>query len=192
MENRTNIFLFIVLLSFFSFSISGTGCAGKKSAKNELLQPTSLRKIQQIYSFTPEAACSQAIEVINNNSYDQDFFEKVFAKIIDQCRHNKSQNNAELIWKNFIIPLKRSGKVPPDLATTIWNFYFSREFASLPSINQASQYCRHLSEIKKNLEKEYQLKKSGFEICRQGSPDTHFLNAMYVYNTMWAVCHDVE
>jgi len=55
-----------------------------------------------------------------------------------------------------------------------------------------SQYCHRLPEIKNNLEKEYQLKKIGFEICQEGSADPHFLNAMYVYNTMWAGCHGTE
>ena len=148
--------------------------------------------VSQINSFNPEVACRQALEVTSNNPFDEVFFEKVFARLVDQCRNSKSPANADIIWDHFVVPLKKSGKIPPDLSTTTWNYYFSKSFVSLPNISPVSEYCGDLAQIKKNLEKEYQLKKVGFEICRQGSPDAHFLNAMYVYNTMWAACHGME
>jgi len=82
--------------------------------------------------------------------------------------------------------------VPPDLAKNLWNCYFSKQFVSLPAMTPVSQNCHYLAEIKKNMEKEYKLKKAGFEICQQGSPGAHFLNAMYVYNTMWAACNGTD
>lgn len=171
-----------------------TGCAGNpfKSNKTAMPVPQSLAMIQQIDSFKTQVACQQGLEVINNNPYEQEFFEKVFAKIVDQCRNSTSPDNADLIWEHFIAPLKQSGKVPPDLAKNLWNCYFSKQFVSLPAMTPVSQNCHDLAEIKKNIEKEYQLKKAGFEICQQGSPGTHFLNAMYVYNTMWAACNGTD
>jgi hypothetical protein len=148
-----------------------------------------LTTIQQIDSFNIEVACDQALEVVKNNPYEEEFFEKVFARIVAQSRHSKSEANAHLIWNHFVVPLKQSGRVPPDLATTNWNYYFSRHFISLPATASVNYYCTRLPEIKQSLEKEYQLKKLGFEASDQGSPDTHFLNAMYVYNTMWAACN---
>jgi len=79
--------------------------------------------------------------------------------------------------------------VPADLAVTTWNYYFSSHFASLPETGSIENYCYKLPEIKKKLEKEYRMKTEGFAATDQGSPDSHFLNAMYVYNTMWAACH---
>jgi len=190
MRKSTNM---VCILGLIIFSML-TGCAGSpfKSDKMAAPVPESLTVIQQIDSFKTQVACSQALEVINNNSYEQEFFEKVFTKIIDQCRNSTSPDNADLIWEHFIVPLNQSGKVPPDLAKDLWNCYFSKQFVSLPDKTPVSQNCYDLAHIKKNMEKEYQLKKAGFEICQQGSPDTHFLNAMYVYNTMWAACNGTD
>jgi len=148
--------------------------------------------IQHIDSFKPEVACAQALEVINNNPYEQEFFEKVFGRILEQCENSKSPDNADIIWEHFVAPLTKSGRVPPDLAKTTWNYCFARQFVSLPDTAMVVHFCDQLSEIKQNIEKEYRLKKTGFEICKQGSPESHFLNAMYVYNTMWAACHNAE
>lgn len=170
------------------------GCTSSRfnSGSQATLISQPLTTIQQIDSFKPEVACSQGLEVVGNNPYEQEFFEKVFARIIRQSRNCSSPKNADLIWEHFVEPLQQSGKVPPDLLKTLWNSYFSRQFVSLPSMSPISQQCYRLAEIKENIGKEYQLKKQGFEICKQGSPDIHFLNAMYVYNTMWAVCKGTD
>ena len=174
------------------FLISGlllTGCAASKADSVKMMEVTpTLTSIQQINSFNPKVASEQALEVVSNNPYDQDFFERVFARLVEQCDNSKSHDNAGIIWDNFVDPLKESGKVPPDLAKTVWNYHFSRQFVSLPSTSGVTNYCQQLSDIKLNLEKEYKMKKVGFNISEQGVPDTHFLNAMYVYNTMWAAC----
>lgn len=190
MGNSTKIrTLWLVLVSMLV-----VGCAANRQVPTEpsVSAPPSLTMIQQIDSFNPQDACRQAIEVINNNPYEQEFFEKIFARVVHQCQNSKSTANADLIWEYLVVSLKQSGKVPPDLAKTMWNYYFSRQFASLSAMAPVSHYCHRLAKIKKNLEKEYQLKKLGFEICRQGSPDPHFLNAMYVYNTMWAACYETQ
>ena len=193
MQKWNNILSFLLLLSLVLTGLMLHGCAGRRKVVAEPeMTPPPLTLIEEIDSFNSEEACRQAVEVINNNPYEQVFFEKVFAQIVRQCHNSKSPANAELIWENFVEPLSLSGKIPPDLAKTIWNYYFSRQFVSLPSQAPVIQYCSRLPEIKKNLEKEYQLKGSGFEMCGQGSPDAHFLNAMYVYNTMWAVCHETD
>jgi len=184
--------LISILAGVLLLGLLGAGCAKKQTVIATPASPPPLTTIHQIDSFNPEVACGQALEVINNNPYAQDFFEKVFARVVDQCQNSKSKANADLIWDRLVVPLKQSGKVPPDLAKTTWNYYFSRQFVSLPALGPVSQYCYRLPEIKKNLEKEYQMKKSGFEICQEGSADPHFLNAMYVYNTMWAACHGTE
>lgn len=190
MENRTKI----RTLWLFLVSMLVVGCSANRPVHTgpSVSPPPSLTMIQQIDSFNPQVACRQALEVINNNPYEQEFFEKIFACVVDQSQNSKSTANADLIWEYLVVPLKQSGKVPPDLVKTLWNYYFSRQFASLPAMAPVSHYCHRLAEIKKNLEREYQLKKLGFEICRQGSPDAHFLNAMYVYNTMWAACHETQ
>lgn len=177
-----------VMISFMA------GCAANKPMPVDpaTQAPAPLTMLAQIDSFKPEVACSQALEVVNSNPYEQVFFEAVFAKIVEQCRNSRKPENADLIWTNFVAPLQKSGKVPPDMVKYLWNCYFSRQFVSLPTMAPVSQQCFQLAEIKKNLEKEYQLKKAGFEICRQGTPDTHFLNAMYVYNTMWAACKGTD
>ncbi len=191
MQNRNFAFVSI-LLGILTLSLFVAGCAEKQKgiAKPDSFPP--LTTVHQIDSFNPAEACRQALEVINNNPYAQQFFEKVFARVVDQCQNNKSRTNADIIWEQLVIPLKRSGKVPPDLATMLWNCYFSRQFVCLPGMGPVAHYCHRLPEIKKKLEKEYLLKKLGFEICQQGSVDPHFLNAMYVYNTMWAACHGTE
>jgi Tfp pilus assembly protein PilV len=127
--------------------------------------------------------------VINNNPYTQDLFEQVFARVVAQTRESSNEANADIVWDRFVTPLKQNGKVPPDLAVYLWNCYFSKQFVSLPNEASVDQQCYRLSEIKKNIEKEYQLKRTGFQVSQQGDADTHFLNAMYVYNTMWAACH---
>ena len=194
MENRNNPCPFIFSLGVFLLGLLLVGCVTNKQVvtKPAMTASTSLSMIQQIDSFSPEAACCQAVEVINNNLYEQEFFEKVFGRVVEQCQNSKSQANADLIWDHLVVPLKQSGKVPPDLAKTTWNYYFSRQFVSLSAMAPVSHSCHRLPEVKKNLEKEYQLKKAGFEICQQGSAEPHFLNAMYVYNTMWAACHGTE
>lgn len=168
-----------------------SGCANQQAqtAEIEMGPQASLIRIEQIDSFNPEVAAGQALEVINNNPYREELFEQAFAKVIDQCRNSKSTENAEIIWVKFVSPLKESGKVPPDLTVITWNYHFSKNFISIPGTGAVSHYCRQLPAIKRNLEKEYQCKQVGFEITRQGSPDAHFLNAMYVYNTMWASCN---
>jgi hypothetical protein len=162
-----------------------SGCAATKKEHT----PVPLSGIQQIDSFRPEVACGQAVEVVSNNPYSQDFFEEVFAKLIKQCESSRSPENADIIWNHFVEPLRKTGKVPEDLAVTTWNYYFSNHFASLPDRGGVENHCYRLADIKENMEKEYRLKIEGFAAARQGSPDSHFLNAMYVYNTMWAACN---
>lgn len=166
-----------------------SGCPLHKKEKQPVI---SLSQIRQIESFRPETASDQALEVINNNPYSQDFFEDVFARIVEQCKNSKAPENADIIWDHFIKPLRQCGKVPGDLAVATWNYYFSNHFASLPDTGSIENYCYKLPEIKKNMEKEYRMKVKGFEITNQGSPDSYFLNAMYVYNTMWAACNPSE
>ena len=193
MENRANIFAFAILLGVLLVAIITGGCAGKKPiATDQPMASPPLTMIQQIDSFSPEIASRQALEVINNNPYDQEFFEKVFARAVEQCKASKSPANADIVWDNLVVPLKQSGKVPPDLAKTTWNGYFSRQFVSLPSAAPVTHYCNRLKEIKAGIEREYMLKKAGYEATEQGSPDAHFLNAMYVYNTMWAACREAD
>ena len=148
--------------------------------------------IDQIDSFNARRACSQGIDVLNNNSFSQELFDNVFAKVVEQCGSNKSPDNADIIWDHFVLPLKSSGKVPADLVVTTWNYYFSKDFVSLPDTSTTSQNCHRLTKIKMTIEKEYQLKIKGFEITLQKAPDTHFVNAMYVFNTMWAACHGTD
>ncbi len=181
-----SISLLFVLLA----SAMAGGCTGTTTNVTPVAETArpALTSISQINSFRPETACMQALEVVENNRYSQDFFEKVFARLVKQCGESKSPENADIIWNNFVTPLKSSGKVPPDLVRTTWNRYFSKQFVSLPSPGRVIDYCTRLPDIKQNIEKEYRMKKQGFEICEQGSPDAHFLNAMYVYNTMWAAC----
>jgi len=193
MKDKKNFVMFVILMALVMLNILLSGCAATKSAEPEVIAVApKLTAIHQIDSFRPEAACDQALEVLNQNPYSQEFFEKVFARVVEQCQSSKASSNADIIWDHLVVPLKQSGKVPPDLAKVTWNGYFSRQFASLPGTAPVSHYCHRLPEIKNALEKEYQLKKAGFEICEQGSPEPHFLNAMYVYNTMWAVCHDTN
>ena len=176
----------IVILMVFT-----TGCVTTEPQVKVMKMETpdvSLTRIDQIDSFKAGAASRQALEVINNNPYSQKFFENVFEKLVAQCKNSASPENANLIWDSFVIPLRKTGKVPPDLVKNRWNGYFSNQFVSLPSTEKVNQCCYQLSSIKRNLEKEFMLKQLGFEACRQGSPETHFLNAMYVYNTIWAAC----
>ncbi len=182
----------IFLLAMMVFAVLlMTGClshnsqnAMTKQSKNSLLT-----RISQIDSFRPEKACRQALQVINNNPYEQKFFEAVFATIVKQCKSSNSPQNADIIWNQFVRPLKKSGRVPANLVVTTWNYYFSSHFASLPDTGNIASYCHKLPEIKKHIEKEYRLKVDGFAATEQGSPDQHFVNAMYVYNTMWASCN---
>lgn len=178
-----------LLAALFILASLLVGCATTRPEISQI-KPASepLSRIAQIDSYNPQVASEQALAVVNNNGYEQDFFSLVFARLVDQCRDSKATDNAAIIWDNFVVPLKSSGKVPPDLITTTWNNYFSRQFASLPTVESAPYYCQRLPNIKVDLEREYDLKKVGFEITEQGSADTHFLNAMYVYNTMWAAC----
>lgn len=148
--------------------------------------------LSHINAFLPEAASKQAREVVESNPYSQDLFEQVFARLVAQCAGNSSPQNAEIIWQSFVEPLSRNGKVPTDLARTTWNSYFSRNFVSLPGQGPVAGFCHRLEEIKVGLESEYRLKTAGFASTAQGSPDAHFLNAMYVYNTMWASCRDAN
>ena len=188
MQKRTIVFLTGCLLAGQVL----TGCVGHETnAADVEMSPSVVQaanQIEQIDSFNPEVASDLALEVVNNNPYSEVFFEDVFARLVEQCRNSKSPDNADIIWNRFISPLKESGKVPPDLAVTTWNYHFSNGFVSLPDTAQVSHFCRQLSSIKQNLEKEYTYKQVGFEVSEQGSPDTHFLNAMFVYNTMWASC----
>ena len=186
---RQQIAVFMSSLVLLNLMI--TGCAGVRDKKPNTAPP-ALNSVDQIDSFNPEVTGRQGLEVVNSNPYSQEFFEQVFKRVVEQCLNSKSPDNADIIWANFVMPLRESGKVPPDLAKTTWNYYFSMQFVSLPSRGPVCYYCNRLAEIKKNIEKEYQLKKSGFTACEQGSPQPHFLNAMYVYNTMWATCHGTD
>jgi len=174
--------------------IFASGCANmhKKANTAPAITPQPLTIISQIDSFRPEVACRQALEVVNGNPYGQEFFEKIFAKLVEQSKNSAAPENADLIWDNFVSPLNHTGKAPPDLVKKLWNSYFSAQFVSLPTVDSVEQCCHKLTDIKKNIEKEYRLKQKGFSACQQGNPDVHFLNAMYVYNTMWAVCHEVD
>ena len=192
----------ILLLAVIAFAHWLAGCSAGKSgnvhntgprpALADRVQPRENLSIDHIQAFQAAAASRQALEVVQSNPYSQDFFEKVFARLVDQCAHSKSGENADIIWDNFVQPLSRNGKVPPDLARSTWNAYFSRNFVSLPRQGHVTSYCHRLDEIKTGLEKEYQFKTAGFESSGQGSPDAHFLNAMYVYNTMWAACREPD
>lgn len=187
MFKRDSISLVLILSACLAFSACGRLHKPGFSAADK-----PLTRIDQIDSFKVATACGQALEVLNNNRYSQNFFEKVFARIIDQCESSKSPKNADIIWNNFVKPLKSSGKVPPDLAVTTWNYYFSADFASLPENYTLRQSCSNLTEIKNNIGREYRLKIKGFDVTQQGSPDADFGNAMRVYNTIWAACHGVE
>jgi hypothetical protein len=193
-DMQTQRYALVCLLSgVVLVGLLGAACAKKQTVVTPVpAPPQALTTIHQIDSFVPEVSCDQALEVLSNNPFEQAFFEKVFARVVEQCNNKKAKENADVIWHHLVVPLKKSGKVPPDLATTIWNCYFSSQFVSLPAIGPVSHSCHRLPEVKKNLEKEYQLKKVGFEVCEEGSAEPHFLNAMYVYNTMWAVCHGIE
>jgi hypothetical protein len=191
MKNRYGVYVMTLSIWILLSGLLMAGCAINRNPRADTGNQ-ALTSISQIESFNTDVACQQALEVINNNPYDQEFFEQVFAKVVEQCRNSKSPSNADIIWEHLVMPLKKSGKVPPDLASTLWNYYFSRQFVSLPKTASMIHYCHRLPEIKEAIEKEYQLKKIGFEVCQQGSADGQFLNAMYVYNTMWAACHDVE
>ncbi len=180
----------IILLLFVL--MTGVGCTGLQTETKSTTVPATAVAIEQIDSFSPSTASRQAFEVISNNPYSEDFFNRVFARLVEQCQSSTSPENADVIWNNFIQPLKDSGKVPADLATYTWNCYFSQDFVSLPSYQGAYNCCHQLADIRAALEKEYRLKQAGFTICRQGSPDSHFLNAMYVYNTLWASCHEAD
>ena len=127
MENTKNILSFVTLLALLTLYLLLSGCASKNSTIKDSPESAPLSSVEQIDSFNLEVACHQAIEVINNNPYDQEFFETVFAKLIDQCKNNKSTDNADIIWDHFVMTLRETGKVPPDLAKTVWNYYFSRE-----------------------------------------------------------------
>lgn len=169
------------------------GCGSKQAQPVNLVpEPPKLSRVEQIDSFKPESACRQGLEVVQNTTYSEEYFHKVFARIVEQCGSNKQSCNADIIWDEFVQPLAQSGKVPPDLAKVTWNEYFSRSFVSLPVQAGVGSYCHQLADIKARLEREYQLKIKGFEITNQGSPDKHFLNAMYVYNTIWAACHSAS
>jgi len=170
----------------------GVGCTGLQTETKSTTVPATAATIEQIDSFSPPTASRQAFEVIANNPYSEEFFARVFARLVEQCQSSTSPENANIIWENFIQPIKGSGKVPSDLATYTWNCYFSQDFVSLPGYQGAYSCCHQLADIRAALEKEYQLKQAGFAICRQGSPDSHFLNAMYVYNTLWASCHEAD
>ena len=174
--------------------IFAAGCAGKQNITPAVSAhaPMPLTMISQIDSFKTEVACRQALEVVNSNPYDQDFFEKIFAKLTEQSQNSAVPENADIIWDNFANPLNQTGKVPPDLVKNLWNCYFSTQFVSLPTTGAIEQSCHKLIDIKKNIEKEYRLKQKGFTACQQGTADVHFLNAMYVYNTMWSACNDVD
>lgn len=145
-----------------------------------------------ISAFLPETASDQARAVVESNPYSQEFFEKAFARLVAQCSGNASPGNADIIWQRFVEPLSRNGTVPADLARNTWNLYFARAFVSLPAQGPVTGYCHRLEEIKTGLEQEYRLKTAGFQSTAQGSPDAHFMNAMYVYNTMWAACRDAN
>jgi len=181
----------LMLTALFFSLIFSSGCVTSEK-KVEAIAPPPLTGVEQISSFRPEVAADQALEVVQNNPYDSRFFEQVFERLVRQCSSSKSPENADIIWNRFIVPLHNSGKVPPDLARNLWNEYFSMQFVSLPSHGQVREHCYRLSEIKRAIEKEYERKRIGFEVTNQGSADTHFLNAMYVYNTMWAACHDPD
>lgn len=185
---QKHIKIFTIPAIFFIMLAVGCNSMRAKKVETAAVLPPSLTRVDQIDSFSPEAACRQALEVVNNNPYNPTLFEKIFARLVEQCKNSTSPHNADLIWDHFVEPLRLSGKVPPDLVRVTWNYYFSRQFVSLPDTAPVTTYCHDLEEIKASLEKEYELKKAGFEICLQGSPDPHFLNAMYVYNTLWAVC----
>lgn len=187
MSNKTaKSYILIIMVCFLLPACSWLN----KSATD---QPVMKRyHIEQIDSFNSRTACAQGVEVLNNNSFSQELFDNVFAKVVQQCSSSKSPDNADILWEDFVQPLKDSGKVPGDLVVTTWNYYFSKDFVSLPDTSTVSQNCHRLKEIKKNIEKEYQLKIQGFEITLQKAPDTHFVNAMYVFNTMWAACHGTD
>jgi len=187
MEHRISMIIMVLSLLVLLLNALVIGCASTTTAT-----PPPLTTLQDIDSFSPVTASQQACEVVYNNAYQEAFFEQVFARLVAQCEKSTSPNNADIIWDNFVQPVKHSGSVPPDVAVTLWNYYFSNQFVSLPSRTPVSQSCYRLADIKKNLEKEYQLKTAGFRICQQGSPDSHFLNAMYVYNTLWSACNGSE
>jgi len=188
MKHYRKLIISLVLAALFLT----TACTASRQEAVTMPANPTLVSITQIDSFNPAIACQQALEVINNNPYSENLFNDAFARIVGLCESNKAPKNADVIWQEFVIPLKNSGKVPPDLARFTWNCYFSRQFASLPAYSPATSCCRRLGEIRKGLEKEYSFKEKGFAITQQGSPESHFLNAMYVYNTLWATCHVPE
>ena len=117
--------------------IFASGCANmhKKANTAPAITPQPLTIISQIDSFRPEVACRQALEVVNGNPYGQEFFEKIFAKLVEQSKNSAAPENADLIWDNFVSPLNQTGKVPPDLVKNLWNSYFLAQFVSLPKMD---------------------------------------------------------
>ena len=131
--------------------IFASGCAGtqKMTSTGTAGTPPPLTMISQIDSFRPEVACRQALELVSSNSYNQELFEKIFAKLVEQSKNSAAPENADIIWDNFVSPLNQTGKVPPDLVKNLWNSYFSEQFVSLPAVDSIEQCCSRLIDIKK-------------------------------------------
>ena len=118
MEKRESLVMFVILTALVLVNILLSGCAGSKTSTDQAPVVTTppLTMVHQIDSFKPDVACSQALEVLNHNPYSQDFFDKVFGRVVEQFRSSKAETNAEILWDHLVVPLKQSGKVPPDLA----------------------------------------------------------------------------
>jgi hypothetical protein len=175
-------FIIICVCTFCLFSCN----TAKVPAKTTPLTSTS---ISDITSYHAEQASKQAYNVIINNYYSQEFFEKVFIQVIENLKQNKDPENAEIIKKYLIQPLAQSGHVPPAVVKKIWNYYFSSSFVSLPKVGNMRAHCSKLAQISEDIVKEYNCKIDGFEICEWPKPTKQFGVAMDTFDANWAVCN---
>jgi hypothetical protein len=145
-------------------------------------------KIADIDSYDPATACRQAVEVLNSNRFSKDFFMDVFRKILANLEQNKNEDNYNIVWDSFVVPLQRNDRIPPDLVKRTWNEYFSLDFISFAGKSLDGQ-CSSLTQMYKDVANEYNNKIIGFEVSKLGSPDENMTTAMNIYNAMWAACN---
>lgn len=148
-----------------------------------------LTQVADIRAFEAQKVSEQALEVISNNDYSLEFFEKAFSKVVSNLDENKNEKNADLIWSYLCEPLIESAYVPPDVVKRTWNRHFSYSFVSLPKVGKLYTHCSELSKIKSSILKEYRQKEKGFEICNWEKPAEPYKKAMQVYNVIWAYCN---
>ncbi|MBA3017961.1 MAG: hypothetical protein KJ550_03755 [Proteobacteria bacterium] len=173
---------FLIICTFCLFSCNTATVPVKTT-------PLTSASISDITSYHAEQASKQAYNVIVNNYYSQEFFEKVFMQVVENLKQNKDPKNAEIIKKYLIQPLVQTGHVPPAVVKKRWNYYFSSSFVSLPNVGNMSAHCSKLAQISENIVKEYNCKIDGFEICGWPKPTKEFGVAMDTFDAIWAVCN---